>query len=74
MPTGTIRGATMRGMLMLTGIVAAGAAVVGVALLAVLSEGQLEPASASTDPGASPVRTRASLRRARSIRRPESST
>jgi peroxiredoxin len=57
MPTGTISGATMRGMLMLTGIVAAGAAVVGVALLAVLSEGQLEPASASTDPGASAVPT-----------------
>jgi peroxiredoxin len=50
----------MRGKLMLTGMVAAGAAVVGVALPAVLSEGELEPASASTAaaaPGTSPVRT-----------------
>ncbi|MGH7306645.1 MAG: TlpA disulfide reductase family protein [Candidatus Rokuibacteriota bacterium] len=49
----------MRGKLMLTGMVAAGAALVGVALFNMLTDGPRDPASASTaaDPSDSPVRT-----------------
>ena len=48
----------MRGKLMLTGAVAAGAVLVGVALFAVLSEGPRDPASAATETAAgSPVYT-----------------
>jgi peroxiredoxin len=48
----------MRGKLMLTGAVAAGAVLVGVALFAVLSEGPRDPASAATEAAAgSPVYT-----------------
>jgi len=48
----------MRGKLMVTGMALAGAALVGVALLTVLTEGPRDPASASTDgPGDAPVQT-----------------